>query len=29
MIFCATLIDGARLIDIEPYEDERGFFARL
>jgi len=29
MIFCATSIDGARLIDIEPHEDERGFFARL
>jgi dTDP-4-dehydrorhamnose 3,5-epimerase len=28
MIFGATELDGARLIDIEPREDERGFFAR-
>jgi dTDP-4-dehydrorhamnose 3,5-epimerase len=28
MIFAATQLDGARLIEIEPREDERGFFAR-
>jgi dTDP-4-dehydrorhamnose 3,5-epimerase len=28
MIFAATQLDGAWLIDIEPREDERGFFAR-
>jgi dTDP-4-dehydrorhamnose 3,5-epimerase len=28
MIFAATRLDGAWLIDIEPREDERGFFAR-
>jgi len=28
MIFCATRLDDAWLIDIEPREDERGFFAR-
>jgi dTDP-4-dehydrorhamnose 3,5-epimerase len=28
MIFAATQFDGAWLIDIEPREDERGFFAR-
>lgn len=29
MIFGATGVDGAWLIDIEPKEDERGFFARV
>jgi dTDP-4-dehydrorhamnose 3,5-epimerase len=29
MIFTATQLDGAWLIDIEPREDERGFFARI
>ena len=29
MIFGATEFDGAWLIDIEPKEDDRGFFARL
>jgi dTDP-4-dehydrorhamnose 3,5-epimerase len=29
MIFTATLLDGAWLIDLEPREDERGFFARI
>jgi dTDP-4-dehydrorhamnose 3,5-epimerase len=29
MIFTATHLDGAWLIDLEPREDERGFFARL
>lgn len=29
MIFGPTAIEGARLIDIEPREDARGFFARL
>jgi dTDP-4-dehydrorhamnose 3,5-epimerase len=28
MIFAATRLDGARLIDVELREDERGFFAR-
>lgn len=28
MIFTSTLLEGAFLIDIEPKEDERGFFAR-
>jgi dTDP-4-dehydrorhamnose 3,5-epimerase len=28
MIFAATRLEGAWLIDIEPMEDERGFFAR-
>jgi dTDP-4-dehydrorhamnose 3,5-epimerase len=28
MIFAATRLDGAWLIEIEPREDERGFFAR-
>jgi dTDP-4-dehydrorhamnose 3,5-epimerase len=28
MIFLTTRLDGAWLIDIEPKEDERGFFAR-
>jgi len=28
MIFAATRLEGAWLIDIEPREDERGFFAR-
>src|SRR5215467_5850943 len=28
MIFSATRLNGAWLIDIEPREDERGFFAR-
>jgi dTDP-4-dehydrorhamnose 3,5-epimerase len=28
MIFTSTLLEGAFLIDIEPREDERGFFAR-
>jgi len=28
MIFAATQLEGAWLIDIEPREDERGFFAR-
>jgi dTDP-4-dehydrorhamnose 3,5-epimerase len=28
MIFGTTTVEGARLIDIEPKEDERGFFAR-
>lgn len=28
MIFAMTRLDGAWLIDIEPREDERGFFAR-
>jgi dTDP-4-dehydrorhamnose 3,5-epimerase len=28
MIFTSTRLDGACLIDIEPREDERGFFAR-
>jgi dTDP-4-dehydrorhamnose 3,5-epimerase len=28
MILAATRLDGAWLIDIEPREDERGFFAR-
>jgi dTDP-4-dehydrorhamnose 3,5-epimerase len=28
MIFTATRIDGAALIDLEPRADERGFFAR-
>jgi hypothetical protein len=29
MIFTATQLDGAWLIDIEPREDERGFFSRI
>jgi dTDP-4-dehydrorhamnose 3,5-epimerase len=29
MIFTATQLDGAFLIDLQPREDERGFFARL
>jgi len=29
MIFTATQLDGAWLIDIEPRKDERGFFARI
>ena len=29
MIFTATQLDGAWLIDLEPREDERGFFARI
>jgi len=29
MIFTATQLDGAWLIDLEPKEDERGFFARI
>jgi dTDP-4-dehydrorhamnose 3,5-epimerase len=29
MIFTAAQLDGAWLIDLEPREDERGFFARL
>ena len=29
MIFAATQLEGAWLIDIEPREDERGFFARI
>jgi dTDP-4-dehydrorhamnose 3,5-epimerase len=28
MIFTSTLLEGAFLIDVEPREDERGFFAR-
>src|SRR5271154_6509834 len=28
MIFTATEVAGAHLIDLEPIEDERGFFAR-
>jgi dTDP-4-dehydrorhamnose 3,5-epimerase len=28
MIFTSTLLEGAFLIDIEPRQDERGFFAR-
>ena len=28
MIFASTRLEGALLIDIEPQEDERGFFAR-
>ena len=28
MIFTATTIPGAYLVDIEPHRDERGFFAR-
>jgi dTDP-4-dehydrorhamnose 3,5-epimerase len=28
MIFASTRLEGALLIDIEPKEDERGFFAR-
>jgi dTDP-4-dehydrorhamnose 3,5-epimerase len=28
MIFAKTRIAGARLLDIEPFRDERGFFAR-
>jgi dTDP-4-dehydrorhamnose 3,5-epimerase len=28
MIFTKTKLDGAFVIDIEPHEDERGFFAR-
>jgi len=29
MIFTATQLDGSWLIDLEPREDERGFFARI
>ena len=29
MIFTATQLDGVWLIDLEPREDERGFFARI
>jgi dTDP-4-dehydrorhamnose 3,5-epimerase len=29
MIFTATQLNGAWLIDLEPREDERGFFARM
>lgn len=28
MIFIETMLKGAYIIDIEPHEDERGFFAR-
>ena len=28
MIFASTRLDGVQLIDVEPREDERGFFAR-
>jgi len=29
MIFTATQLDGVWLVDLEPGEDERGFFARI
>lgn len=29
MIFTATKLEGACLVDIDPREDERGFFARI
>jgi hypothetical protein len=29
MIFAATQLEGAWLIDLDPRENERGFFARV
>ena len=29
MIFTETRLEGACTIDVEPHEDERGFFARV